>query len=140
MEETNFDRPSHNEDARDSESIDNEDKISASEKKPETSKPQSTSSQDVEEGSAYPRKTYWQKLSLWPESRPNRILRVMWSPFRFFKYPVVVYAGLMYGANGVVWSSIMNATAGTLLPQQYGFSTAGIAYAYLSAAIGATIG
>lgn len=95
---------------------------------------------DVEVGQVYKKKSYWQKLSLWPESRPNRLLPVMWGPIRFFSYPVVVYAGLMYGANGLTWSSILNATAGTLYPEKYGFSTAGIALAYLGGTVGVVVG
>ncbi|KAH8900326.1 major facilitator superfamily transporter [Thozetella sp. PMI_491] len=95
---------------------------------------------DVEIGHSYRKKTYWQKLSVWPESRPNRLIPLMLGPIRFFQYPVVVYAGLMYGANGLVWSSILNATAGTLYPSVYGFSTAGIAAAYLSGAVGVVVG
>jgi len=95
---------------------------------------------DVEIGQVYKKKSYWQKLSVWPESRPNRLLPVLWGPIRFFSYPVVVYAGLMYGANGLTWSSILNATAGTLYPEKYGFSTAGIALAYLGGTVGVIVG
>jgi hypothetical protein len=46
---------------------------------------------------AYPRKTYFQKLSIIDKKRPNRLLEIMWSPFKFFSFPVVVWAGFMYG-------------------------------------------
>jgi hypothetical protein len=46
----------------------------------------------------------------------------------------------MYGANGLVWSSIINSTAGTLYPQVYGFSTAGVACAYLAGCVGVVVG
>ncbi|KAJ3546108.1 hypothetical protein NM208_g2171 [Fusarium decemcellulare] len=95
---------------------------------------------DFEITPSYPKKTYWQKLSLLPQRRPNRLLPIMWGPIRFFSYPIVVYAGLMYGANGLTWSSILNATAGTTYTQQYGFSTAGIAAAYLSGVVGVIVG
>lgn len=44
---------------------------------------------------AYPRKTYWQKLSVIDKRRPNRMLDIMWAPFKFFTFPVVVWAGFM---------------------------------------------
>ena len=44
---------------------------------------------------AYPRKTYWQKLSVMDKKRPNRMLDIMWAPFKFFSFPVVVWAGFM---------------------------------------------
>lgn len=43
----------------------------------------------------YPRKTYWQKLSVIDKKRPNRMLDIMWAPFKFFTFPVVVWAGFM---------------------------------------------
>jgi len=55
----------------------------------------------------YPRKTYLQKLSLVDKKRENRMISILAGPFRFFSYPVVVYAGLMYGANGFVWSGVL---------------------------------
>lgn len=53
---------------------------------------------------AHPRKTYLQKLSVIDKRRPNRILEIMWSPFKFFTFPIVVWAGFMYGTNGLVVS------------------------------------
>lgn len=44
---------------------------------------------------AYPRKSYWQKLSVIDKKRPNRMLDIMWAPFKFFTFPVVVWAGFM---------------------------------------------
>lgn len=48
----------------------------------------------------YPRKTYLQKLGFKDKKRPNRILDVMWAPFKFFTFPVVVWSGILYGTNG----------------------------------------
>lgn len=89
---------------------------------------------------SYPRKSYFQKLSLIDKKRENRILSIMSGPFRFFTYPVVVYAGLMYGANGLVWSGVLNSTAGTLYTKKYGFSTSDVAYAYLGGVAGVVVG
>ena len=99
---------------------------------------------DIENGSMISMistpKTYWQKLSVWPQTRPNRLLQVMWGQLYWFSYPIVVYAGLMYGANGLTWSSILNATASTICTGTYGFSTAGIASAYLAGCLGVIVG
>lgn len=96
---------------------------------------------EVEFGTAmYTKKSYRQKLSLLDKKRPNRMVDVMLGPLKFFRYPVVVYAGLMYGANGLVWSGILNATAGITYGTQYGFDTRQIAYAYLGGVVGVVVG
>ncbi|KAL3426895.1 major facilitator superfamily transporter [Phlyctema vagabunda] len=88
----------------------------------------------------YPRKTYWQKLSVIDKKRPNRILDIMWSPFKFFTFPVVVWAGFMYGTNGLVWSGILNATASPLYTGTYGFTSDDVGYAYFGAVVGMVLG
>lgn len=88
----------------------------------------------------YPRKTYWQKLGFKDKKRPNRILDVMWAPFKFFSFPVVVWAGMMYGTNGLVWPGILNATASPLYTKTYGFSSNAVGFAYFSAVVGMVIG
>lgn len=145
MEETNYDRPERT--IEPPRSLDDPNTESSApnleiddEKKIQTTH-DNLSGRDSEAcGQTFSKKTYWQKLSIWPESRPNLLLPVMWGPLRFFSYPVVVYAGLMYGANGLVWSSVLNATAGTLYPEKYGFSTVGIALAYLGGTVGVIVG
>jgi hypothetical protein len=137
MEETNYDRPLQVAERDLDENPETTQSLKVSGEKKATTL---VSESDIETGRTYKRKSFFHKLSIWPEGRPNRLLPVMWGPIRFFSYPVVVYAGLMYGANGLVWSSILNATAGTLYPQVYGFSTAGIAGAYLSGCVGVIIG
>lgn len=88
----------------------------------------------------YPRKSYWQKLAFKDKKRPNRMLNIFLAPFKGFTYPVVVYAGLMYGGNALVWSGVLNATSGTVYTTYYGFSTTAIAAAYSGGVIGACIG
>lgn len=106
----------------------------------------SSSTSDREAGQIlplYPRKSYWQKLRLFTndnKSRPNRMLDIFLAPFKGFTYPVIVYAGLMYGANALVWSGVQNATTGTVYTTLYGFSTTGIAAAYSAGVIGAILG
>ncbi|KPM43136.1 hypothetical protein AK830_g3389 [Neonectria ditissima] len=97
--------------------------------------------QDNESGEvSWPRKTYWDKLGIKDKKRPNRIIDIMIAPFKGFTYPSVVYAGLMYGANSLVWQGVQNATIGTVYTTQYGFSTAGVAAAYSGGVIGTVIG
>ncbi|KAK7429795.1 hypothetical protein QQZ08_003640 [Neonectria magnoliae] len=97
--------------------------------------------QDSESGEVHwPRKTYRDRLSIKDKKRPNRILDIMIAPFKGFTYPSVVYAGLMYGANSLVWQGVQNATIGTVYTTQYGFSTAGVAAAYSGGVIGTIIG
>lgn len=66
------------------------------------------SSSEIEASQRYSRKSYWQKLSLIDKKRPNRMLDVFIAPFKGFTYPCIVYAGLMYGANALVWSGVQN--------------------------------
>ncbi|KAE8447152.1 hypothetical protein EG329_010983 [Mollisiaceae sp. DMI_Dod_QoI] len=96
----------------------------------------------VESGQiTYPRKTYWQKLSVTGDKkRPNRILEVMWSPFKFFTFPVVVWAGFMYGTNALVWPGILNATASPTYTKIYGFNSNEVGFAYFGAVVGMVLG
>lgn len=153
MEETNYDRK-HVErnviDAQDSDSKSahektnnssigdtaNDDKIADAKPSPKV-----PSNSDIEEGTILkPRKTYWQKLSLKDAPRPNRVLDIAIAPFKGFTYPAVVYAGLMWGANSLVWSGVQNATAGTVYTTMYGWSTTGVSGAYAAGVIGTITG
>lgn len=98
------------------------------------------STSEVEAGQVYARKSYWQKLGIMDKKRPNRMLDIFFAPFKGFTYPCIVYAGLMYGANALVWSGVQNATTGTVYTTRYGFSTSGVAAAYSAGIIGAIIG
>lgn len=107
------------------------------------SSPPSPSTPDIELGHSTPYrpKTFWSKLSVLPQiHRPNRMLSIFLGPFKGFTYPVIVYAGLMYGANALVWSGVQNATTGTVYTTYYNFSTTGIAAAYSGGVVGALIG
>ncbi|KAF6803292.1 major facilitator superfamily transporter [Colletotrichum sojae] len=149
MEETNYDRPAraHNQDegvvsevqAADSTAgSDSETKAASGDDKKETppAVPVDGETGQVE----YPRKTYIQKLGIKDKRRPNRILDSALGALRGFTYPSVVYAGLMYGANNLVWSGVQNATAGTVYTTMYGFSTAGVAAAYAGGVLGTIVG
>ncbi|POS70695.1 major facilitator superfamily transporter [Diaporthe helianthi] len=105
------------------------------------SSPQILPSTDVEECKVMkPRKTYWQELGLRDTPRPNRILDIAIAPFKGFTYPAVVYAGLMWGANSLVWSGVQNATAGTVYTTMYGWNTTGVSGAYAAGVIGTITG
>ncbi|CAD0092216.1 unnamed protein product [Aureobasidium vineae] len=89
----------------------------------------------------YPRKTYWQKLSVIDKKRPNRILDIMWAPFKFFTFPVVVWAGFQYGLQGLVYPGILNATASvTYTNSFYRFSSDAVGFAYFAAVVGMILG
>lgn len=96
---------------------------------------------DSEKGDLdWPRKSYLDKLSLKDKPRQNRILDIAIAPFKGFLYPPVVYAGLMYGANSLVWSGTQNATAGTVYTTMYGWTTADVSGAYAGGVIGTILG
>lgn len=103
--------------------------------------PPASPSADIEEAQVVrPRKTYWQKLALKDKPRPNRVLDVALAPFKGFLYPPVVYAGLMWGANSLVWSGVQNATAGTVYTTKYGWSTTAVSGAYAAGVLGTITG
>lgn len=145
MEETNYDRKHTAPAATAAEPVmisggsEAEDSGAATaEKKPEnsTETPVDVETADV----AWPRKTYIQKLGIVDKPRPNRIWDNFLLPFKGFTYPSVVYGGLMYGANNLVWPGTQNATTGTVYTTMYGFSTAGVAAAYAGGVLGTCVG
>jgi MFS family permease len=90
MEETNYDRKHpapHMNTQEDANTVDN---TSGKEIEP---KARATDS-DFESGEIqWPRKSYWNKLSLKDKKRPNRFLDILVAPFIGFTYAPVVYAG-----------------------------------------------
>ncbi|CZT14560.1 related to transporter protein HOL1 [Ramularia collo-cygni] len=142
MEETNYDRSHQNAHAAVPGLVDSAGYLASNspgKEKSETSNDIDSTS-EVEAGQIYPRKSYWQKLGIVDKKRPNRMMDIFWAPFKGFTYPCIVYAGLMYGANALVWSGVQNATTGTVYTARYGFSTSGVAAAYSAGIIGAIIG
>ncbi|GAB7352690.1 hypothetical protein MBLNU459_g3051t1 [Dothideomycetes sp. NU459] len=148
MEETNYDRQmphstssasSSVEVVTESETVTTEKPVS--EKDGQAAKEASFDPTSTEIGQiSYPRKTYLQKLSIIDKKRPNRILDIMWAPFKFFTFPVVVWAGFMYGTNGLVWSGILNATASPLYTKTYHFDSNEVGFAYFGAVVGMVLG
>ncbi|KAL3293528.1 major facilitator superfamily transporter [Colletotrichum asianum] len=149
MEETNYDRPARLED-HETPVISEAQRIESATGSEEESKVANTTEKqgapttnpvDIETGQVmYPRKTFVQKLGIKDKPRPNRMLDIALGALRGFTYPSVVYAGLMYGANNLVWSGVQNATTGTVYTTMYGFSTAGVAGAYAGGVLGTIIG
>ncbi|KAI8245436.1 putative MFS-type transporter [Colletotrichum sp. SAR 10_99] len=149
MEETNYDRPARLEDhetpviseAQRTESATRSEEESKVANTTEKQGTPTTNPVDSETGQVmYPRKTFIQKLGIKDKPRPNRMLDIALGALRGFTYPSVVYAGLMYGANNLVWSGVQNATTGTVYTTMYGFSTAGVAGAYAGGVLGTIIG
>ncbi|KAI8265427.1 putative MFS-type transporter [Colletotrichum sp. SAR11_239] len=149
MEETNYDRPARLEDhetpviseAQRTESATGSEGESKIANTTEKQGAPTTNPVDSETGQVmYPRKTFVQKLGIKDKPRPNRMLDIALGALRGFTYPSVVYAGLMYGANNLVWSGVQNATTGTVYTTMYGFSTAGVAGAYAGGVLGTIIG
>lgn len=89
---------------------------------------------------SYPRKTYWQKLSVIDKKRPNRVWEIMLAPFKFFTFPVITWAGFMYGTNALVWPGILNATASPTYTKVYGFKSNDVGFAYFGAVVGMVVG
>ncbi|PQE24684.1 major facilitator superfamily transporter protein [Rutstroemia sp. NJR-2017a WRK4] len=140
MEETNYDRhtpqsTTSNDETTSEFTIQN----LAGEKGSESETP--TPSTAPDSTVVYPRKTYRQKLSVIDQKRPNRILYLMWAPFKFFRFPVVVWAGFMYGTNALVWTGILNATASPIYTSApYHFISNEVGFAYFGGVVGMLVG
>ena len=74
------------------------------------------------------------------KKRPNRVLEIMWAPFKFFTFPVITWAGFMYGTNALVWPGILNATASPTYTKVYGFGSNDVGFAYFGAVVGMVVG
>lgn len=101
MEETNYDRVRNSAQASSQSQQSSEATLTETEKQSgkanedgKTVAAQGEPVVDVEPGElVYPRKTYWQRLSVVDRKRPNRMLDIFLAPFKGFTYPAVVYAG-----------------------------------------------
>lgn len=144
MEETNYDRHISQSTLSEGSGSDSEDvaePVAAADEKTTEKSRVGNEQATVEMGQVtYSRKTYWQKLGVIDKKRPNRILDIMCAPFKFFSFPVVVWAGFMYGTNGLVWPGILNATASPLYTKTYGFNSTDVGFAYFGAVVGMVLG
>ncbi|KAL2070310.1 hypothetical protein VTL71DRAFT_13336 [Oculimacula yallundae] len=146
MEETNYDRklqvsPASHEGSTDNISEGNVTTPPSEKVSSEKTSAVNSSPAAVEAGQVYyPRKTFWQKLSVIDKKRPNRVWEIMWAPFKFFTFPVITWAGFMYGTNALVWPGILNATASPTYTKVYGFGSNAVGYAYFGAVVGMVVG
>lgn len=59
-------------------------------------------------------------------------------PLLYFRYPVVVWSGILYGSS-LVWYNVLNATASMLWTQNYGFSASKVGLSYLAPSLGSIV-
>lgn len=94
MEETNYDRAAYHDPPRAVASPQVLEDVADDSKTAKSKASSRPSFEDAETGQvAYPRKSYWQNLSLKDKKRPNRMVDVAFAAFKGFTYPSVVYAG-----------------------------------------------
>lgn len=85
-------------------------------------------------------KSFAQKLSIWHPSPGSAWLKRPVRTFRFFAWPVVVFAGFYYGCV-LIWFNILNATASLILSEPpYSFKSSIVGLNYVSCCIGVIVG
>lgn len=92
---------------------------------------------DEDEAVVYgPEKTFWQKLSLTAGVKSQFLLwEYFKTPFYMARFPVVLWAGFLYGSS-LFWYTVLNATEALVLgAEPYNFSSAMCGLAYLSPCI-----
>ncbi|XMA18097.1 hypothetical protein WAI453_010888 [Rhynchosporium graminicola] len=130
MEETNYDRklqvsPSSNEGSTDNISKAAETVLPSKKNSTENTKTGNTHPAAIEAGQVfYPRKTFWQKLSVIDKTHQSRVWEIMWF---FFSFPIITWAGFTYRKNALVWPGILNATASPTYTNVYGFGSNDVA-------------
>ncbi|CEP64897.1 uncharacterized protein LALA0_S14e01728g [Lachancea lanzarotensis] len=84
----------------------------------------------------FTKKTYWQKLSLISGRRKKFLLHhYALAPFLMARFPVVIWAGFLYGSS-LVWFNVLNGTAALILSgKPYDFKSSSIGIAYLSPSV-----
>ncbi|AQZ18642.1 hypothetical protein BZL39_O01810 [Zygosaccharomyces parabailii] len=141
MEETSYNRRTQDEVEEDvfedeavlhPESGDNDKEDAASDTKKDGSvyvRSNSTESQLRE----WPRTTYKQKISLTRGFKPKFLLHhYMLVPFFMLRFPVVLWAGFLYGSS-LVWFNVLNGTEALVLANKpYNFSSSMCGLAYVS--------
>ncbi|GMK54262.1 hypothetical protein CspeluHIS016_0108480 [Cutaneotrichosporon spelunceum] len=94
-------------------------------------------SHPVFEGTEY---SYWHKIALYRQRYTT--WRTFWAqvyrPIIFFRYPVVLWSGLLYGSS-LVWYNVLNATASMILTEKYNFSASMVGLFYLGPTVGACL-
>lgn len=71
--------------------------------------------------------------------RKNKMLRLMYRPFQLLTFPIIAYAGFLYGAN-IIWLSVLNATEAMVLSEDpYNMSTSMIGVTFIAPLVGTTL-
>jgi hypothetical protein len=90
--------------------------------------------------SAKPKKSFWQKLSLKDQSRPQLMHHRIKQQLAFVLWPNVFYAGFAYGST-LIWFNVLNATASIILSKPpYNFSPGIVGTTYVACLIGVALG
>jgi MFS family permease len=90
--------------------------------------------------SAKPEKSFWQKLSLRDQPRPQLMLQRIKQQLSFVLWPNVFYAGFAYGST-LIWFNVLNATASIILTSPpYNFSAGIVGTTYVACLIGVALG
>ncbi|CAR30789.1 ZYRO0E02288p [Zygosaccharomyces rouxii] len=92
------------------------------------------SAHSLSEGSiSWPQTSYMQKISLTRGFKSKFMLHYyMFMPFRMAQFPVILWAGFLYGSS-LVWFNVLNATEAMVLAgKPYNFSSSMCGLAYVS--------
>lgn len=84
--------------------------------------------------------SFWQKLSLKDQSRPQLMHHRVKQQLAFVLWPNVFYAGFAYGST-LIWFNVLNATASIVLTSPpYNFSAGIVVTTYVACLIGVALG
>jgi len=87
-----------------------------------------------------PKKSYWQRMSLWTPTPGPSIPASAIRSLRFLGWPVIFYPGFSYGSY-LVWSNMLNGTISLILTKPpYNFTTSQVGLSYLSGCLGVLLG
>lgn len=91
----------------------------------------------------YSKKSYSEKLKLFkrqPIGTVKSLGYLMLRPLLFFRFPIIVYAGFLYGCN-IIWLSVANATQSLVFSSPpYNFPSSTIGITYVAPLVGTTLG
>ncbi|EXJ78904.1 hypothetical protein A1O3_08404 [Capronia epimyces CBS 606.96] len=87
---------------------------------------------DFSSETAYPVKSYWQKLApfVGRNGRPTNFLQLVYRPFLMMRFPVVIFAGFIYGCY-LCWFALVNAVVSIFFagaPYNFAASIVGLTY------------
>lgn len=137
MEETSYNRRVQDESERSEvfleEVFEGDDPDSSKEKDNDDSIRVRCNRSDSEGSVSWPQTTYMQKISLTRGFKPTFLLhRYMLMPFCMAQFPVVLWAGFLYG-SALIWFNVLNATESMVLSgKPYNFSSSMCGLAYVS--------